>query len=560
MTDDTTGSRSRTRRAVLYCRVSTDEQAEHGTSLADQARRCERYALDRGWQVVDRFVDEGVSGATPDRPALNRLVSAAGENAFDVVVVTDPDRLSRDLVDGLVIERELASSAVEVVYLIQPAMSTLERQLRGVIAEEERRKIRDRVSRGQRSVAEAGYWPGGPPPYGYKLERAARGRARLAINPAEAAVITAIIDAFLDDGLTTHEIATELNAKNVPTPGASRRTSGAVAARWSHQRVRATLAAAERLAGTWTYSQHADAIEVPIPPIVTPTRAEQIRARLSATSSGPRRPTRRHFFLFAQRITSACGAPMYCYARPDSSGHAYRCSNRSPERGPDQCDCRPANALIVETAAWDTIAQQLTNPRRLARLAGLAATATTKTGGDDDLAAIDRKIRRIETALATQIAELLAAGTDPGAITRAKHQLENQLRDLRQHRTRLIGWAAQRHDHATQLARLHRLAESARNALLHPSDELKAHVIDLLDTRIRVLRTDPCPTCLGKGLLPRNQTTDEWARHHTGSICPTCRRAKAIPIIEISGLLPIIDHLSATPDAPTVAFRLRAAN
>ncbi len=153
---------SRSTRAALYSRVSTDEQAERGTSLTDQLRRAAAYCETNGWEVVDEFVDDGVTGATIDRPALQQLLRSARANAFDVVVVTDPDRLSRDLVDGLVLERELARADVSVVYLVQPTMSTLERQLRGVIAEEERRKIRDRMTRGIRSIRGGGLLARGP--------------------------------------------------------------------------------------------------------------------------------------------------------------------------------------------------------------------------------------------------------------------------------------------------------------------------------------------------------------------------------------------------------------
>jgi site-specific DNA recombinase len=139
-----------------------------------------------------------VSGATITRPALSQLMADAAARMFNRVIVTDPDRLSRDLVDGLVIERDLTTTGVEVTYLVQPAVRILERQIRGVIAEEERRKTRERPSRGLRAVATARYWTGGPPPYGYQLQATPSRRNQLAINPAEAAVIVEMIDAIID--------------------------------------------------------------------------------------------------------------------------------------------------------------------------------------------------------------------------------------------------------------------------------------------------------------------------------------------------------------------------
>ena len=109
-------------RAAIYCRVSTEDQAERGTSLTDQQDRCTAFCQTESWIVAGLYVDDGISGATTERPELNRLLADARRGDFDRVVVTDPDRLSRDLVDGLIIERDLAARDVEVVYLIQPSM------------------------------------------------------------------------------------------------------------------------------------------------------------------------------------------------------------------------------------------------------------------------------------------------------------------------------------------------------------------------------------------------------------------------------------------------------
>ena len=545
------------RRAVLYCRVSTDEQAERGTSLGDQADRCAGYCAERGWELVERFIDDGVSGSTTDRPALNLLLEGARQQLFEVLVVTDPDRLSRDLVDGLVIERELAARGVEVVYVIQPTMGTLERQLRGVIAEEERRKIRERTSRGLRAVAAAGHWPGGPPPYGYRVRPLPKGRGRLEIDPDEAAVLTAMINALVDDQLTTLEIAAVLNTREVPSPSARRRATNQGATRWTHRRVRGTLAAATCIAGTWTYGRGQMSLTIDVPPIVSVTRLHQLQDRLAQTSTGPGATARKHFFLFARRATSQCGQPMYGYARADSAGRTYRCAMSTSDRGPDRCDCRRVNAEIVESAAWETIAAELTDPERLTRLAGLALTASSEPQADD-IATIERRIRRIEKALGGQIAELLAGGRDPAVIAHATAQLEDELRTLRQHRARLVQWAAQRNDRATKLDRVQRLAQSAKAALVDPSDGLKAQVVTLLDTRIRVLDTTPCPTCQGKGLLRRGQQPHAAARHHTGDICPTCHRSKVLPLLEISGLLPLVEDLAAAPTGPAIPFKLRS--
>lgn len=548
-------------RAAIYCRVSTDEQAERGTSLADQRVRCEGYCRAEAWTVVATYIDDGVSGATTQRPELSRLIDDSRRGIFDRVVVTDPDRLSRDLVDGLILERDLAAGGVEVVYLIQPTMGTLERQIRGVIAEEERRKIRERTSRGLRSVAAAGHWPGGAPPFGYRIHKRDDGRSDLVLNEAEAAVLTRMIDALVDRRLTTWELADELNLEGVPTPSAGRRLSNSGSGRWTHRRVREVLSTARGIAGEWTYNTAAGTFTIAVPAIITQQRLEQLRDRLAATSTGANATARKHNFLLARRVTSECGSPMHCYCRPDGTGRVYRCSMSTPDRGPDRCDCQRSSADAIENAAWELVAHELTDPLRLERLAGLAATSNQPgdpAGEIGDVRALDRKIKRLETAIGSQIADLLADGTDPAVVREASQQLERQLAILRSQRDTALRWATARADQAAQVKRIHRLSASAKSALSNPTPELKARIVGLLDLQVTVVGHAPCNVCEGKGLLPDSPDHPDLRRRHTGMICPNCNRYRSLPVIELRGLLPDADNLPDLADTTGFPFTLRS--
>ena len=86
----------KSKRAVIYARVSTLEQVD-GTSLQTQVETCERYARGCGYRVIERFVDEGVSGAKASRPALDRLIRRAKGGGVDVVVVAKLDRFGRSM-------------------------------------------------------------------------------------------------------------------------------------------------------------------------------------------------------------------------------------------------------------------------------------------------------------------------------------------------------------------------------------------------------------------------------------------------------------------------------
>src|SRR5580658_39436 len=88
-------------RVVGYCRVSTTEQADDGSSLASQQQQITGYAMMKGWQVAEFYVEAGVSGSVPlaDRIEGNRML--AGLQAGDIVISAKLDRAFRSAADAL---------------------------------------------------------------------------------------------------------------------------------------------------------------------------------------------------------------------------------------------------------------------------------------------------------------------------------------------------------------------------------------------------------------------------------------------------------------------------
>lgn len=546
--------------AAIYCRVSTEEQAESGTSLSDQARRCEAYCSEMGWLAAGTFVDDGVSGARVDRPALTQLIEAAAQERFSKVVVTDPDRLSRDLVDGLLLERQLANHGVEVVYLVQPAMGTLERQLRGVIAEEERRKIRDRTSRGLRAVAEAGNWPGGPPPYGYEIDSSGT-HSRLVICEPEADAIRWMIAMLVDERWSTTRVADELNERQVPTAATARRRTNRGNTRWTHHRVRHLLLNTKGIAGEWVYKTGGGEFRIELPAIVTVERLQQLHRRLDATSTGTGAAAKKYSYLLSGRITSPCGNMMHGMSKPGGVARVYRCKRCVASLREDRCYCRRVSADAVESAVWELLAEALTDPGRLAKLAGLVEMTNAQPTDIADIKVLDRKIEHLESALGTQIAALLARGADAEAVSAASRQLEANLASLKAQRSKLIRWNAARMDRALALERAQRFAAAATSALANADDTTKRNVLDLLEIAVTVTDSRPCPECAGRGLVPSGSPARTQPRGHTGDICPTCRRHKYMPVIEVRGLLPEVgDFPPKRTDDDTIPFTLRSVS
>src|SRR6516225_8577256 len=111
-----------TKRAAIYVRVSTDKQSE---SVENQDRLLRQIAERRGWDVVDVYKDEGISGAKgrDKRPDLNRMLNEPSRRKFDVVMAWAIDRVGRSLIDLLGIIQHLEGAGVDL-YLDQQHIDT----------------------------------------------------------------------------------------------------------------------------------------------------------------------------------------------------------------------------------------------------------------------------------------------------------------------------------------------------------------------------------------------------------------------------------------------------
>src|SRR3712207_2813727 len=85
-----------TKRAILYARVSTEEQARSGYSLAQQLEALREYAAREGYEVLEEVVDPGHSGASLERPGMDRVRDLVAAGGVAVVLAQDRDRFARE--------------------------------------------------------------------------------------------------------------------------------------------------------------------------------------------------------------------------------------------------------------------------------------------------------------------------------------------------------------------------------------------------------------------------------------------------------------------------------
>src|ERR1019366_2251371 len=290
-------------RAVVYLRVSTEDQAEM-YGLATQRHACQKLAVDRGWTIFRELVDD-TSGKYIDRPGLNevRRMVAAGEAA--VVLTYSVDRLSRINIDVLTLYAELRKSAI-VEFATENFPDTPAGRLflsfRASIGAYEREVILARTQAGMIAKAKSGKIPGGLAPYGYRLVE-----GHYVIHDAEAAVVKQIY-AWAANGIPQRDIARRLNERGVKPYRADK---------WGKTSV-GRITGHEVYAGTAVYNARhrkktirtaEEPIEIPVPPIIARSVYEAVvTARAKNQEMLVGRPSRD--YMLTSILRCSCGKRM----------------------------------------------------------------------------------------------------------------------------------------------------------------------------------------------------------------------------------------------------------
>jgi DNA invertase Pin-like site-specific DNA recombinase len=240
-------SRSASSQAVVYRRVSTDEQKESGAGLEAQIDSCTAYAQRSGLEIAGEFSDEGISGAAPldKRPGLMNALALVGPG--DVLVVAKRDRLGRDpivvaLIEAAVIRQggRVVSAAGEGTEGDDPT-SILMRRIIDAFAEYERLIIKSRTFAALAAKRKRGQRTGSIPMGLMLFDDGARSKTdrplALVPCPEDLDVVELILE-LAALGLSLRKIAAELTARGIPGKrGITKRSTGL----WSHSSVSKVL-------------------------------------------------------------------------------------------------------------------------------------------------------------------------------------------------------------------------------------------------------------------------------------------------------------------------------
>lgn len=386
-------------RVALYARVSSDKQADELTIRSQIAALRQRIAQDQC--VIDDelcFLDEGYSGGTVIRPALEKLRDLAHAGGIDRLYVHSPDRLARKYAYQVVLLEEFRRCQVDVVFLNdvhkdRSPESELLVQVQGMIAEYERAKILERTRRGRRFAARQGKVSAiAHAPYGYRYvnRRDGGGEARYEIIPEEARIVQEMFAWVAVERLSLAAVARRLAEQGVPTATGKLRWDPATVrgilrnpaytgiAKYGKTRLvprgqprRAKrgdppVPRQEKVAQATSLAEQED---IPVPALIRPEWFQTAAAVLEENRRRQREQRKGATFLLSGLLLcQRCGSA-YCGRRVKSGPYVYyRClgTDRYRHGGEAPCNNRSVNGC-VEEAVWSDLCALLKDPQRMQR-------------------------------------------------------------------------------------------------------------------------------------------------------------------------------------------------
>jgi len=322
------------KKAAIYVRVSTGQQAEEGHSLQNQKDACTEYAETHDLQVVKVYEDAGVSGTTDDRPEMQKALKES--DGFEHLVIYDSSRLGRtqDVNSGL---RALFTKAGVTIHSVNEggALQPNTQMAIWMTAVMDARAASENLDRstksrsGKYSAVKAGNLQIGNPPFGYDLirkgmnARGKGGKSVLIINQAQAVGVRKAFKLF-NQGKSIGEIFRQLQKARIKKPNGKK---------WTRENVKDMLER-ETYAGKWTYGKTQSfkddrarkSVSVKVPKIITPAVYKNAQVQLKANSKKNSNAVK-HSYLLRGRIECSQCRQVYvarAQSRKDKNGKVNR--------------------------------------------------------------------------------------------------------------------------------------------------------------------------------------------------------------------------------------------
>jgi site-specific DNA recombinase len=377
---------------ALYVRVSTNRQQQTQTIEQQLARLRAKVTTEPHWHLADEHVyrDDGYSGASLNRPGLDRLRDHAALGAFELILITAPDRLARKYVHQVLLIDEMQRRGCQVEFLERPMSDDphdqLLLQIRGVVAEYERSLIAERMRRSRQAKLRSGtLLPWTSAPYGYILDpERPRDPGRVRVDPVKAEIVKQIFAWYTDPQTpaTLYWVAKTLSERQIPTPRGGQR--------WNVASVRGILRSPAYAGTAYSGRTHpapaqrrksalqpvgpgqsqqpapvAEWIAVRVPAIVSQDTFDLAQQRLAQNQQMARRNNSEHDYLL-RGLVSCAQCQLAATGRMLSPGYAYYvCRGRTDAlriANGARCTARYAPADALDQLVWQDLCGLLAEP------------------------------------------------------------------------------------------------------------------------------------------------------------------------------------------------------
>jgi site-specific DNA recombinase len=507
---------------ALYARVSSEQQTEAKTVESQVADlRAKIAARGETLAAEQEFVDDGYSGATLIRPALERLRDVIAAGGIDRLYVHCPDRLARNYAHQVLLLDEFTRAGVEVVFLNREVGQTPEDQLllqvQGMIAEYERAKILERSRRGKRHGAQVGSVSVlSCAPYGYRYvnKQDSGGEARFDIILEEARVVRQIFEWVGRDRCTIGEVQRRLNQAKEPTRTGKtvwdRATiwgilknpayKGEAAFGKTHLEPLRPRLRAQRGRSMQPKRAHSTQdvprehwISIPVPALVDAVLFEAVASQLQENQQRARVQQRGARYLLQGLLGCSCCGYAY-YGKPISpsarKGHErsyayYRCIGSDAYRfgGVRLCWNKQLRTDLIDEAVWNEVCRLLEEPERLEqeyRQRMLAKEAPSELQG------LEKQVGRLRQGLTR-----LIDSYSEGLINKAEFEppitrMRERINQLEEHQQQLRDEAGLEQELRLILGRLEDFTSRVKEGL-HAADwSTRREIIRALVKRVEI--------------------------------------------------------------------------
>lgn len=509
-------------RVAAYVRVSTSRQVKLET-IEQQLEMVSRYAREKGWELAeeDVFRDDGYSGTTLKRPALDALRDKARMRELEVVVVPSPDRLARNYVHQMVLIEELEKAGCKVEFVERPMSSEpndqLLLQIRGAVAEYERTLLSERMRRGRLAKYKAGLLlPWTHTPYGLQVDPdRPRDPAGVSLDEAKTAVVAEIFASYLQPGATLFGVCRHLREMGVPAPRGGKGWSTATlrgiltnpvyAGKVYAGRVRYRPPKIRRSATHPIGHPHDSAVPLPeeewvfvaqVPAVVSQRQFDLAREKLSKNRSFARRNNKTNEHLL--RALVSCGECMQASIavaktfgkNNDRKQRYYVCSgkfNKAHTIPEEKCPSRYAPAEQLDEIVWKDLCEVLTHPESITD-----ALRRAHGGGwlPQELKARQENLHQGRSALARQLERLTEAYLGEviplAEYQRRREDLEQRDEALASQEKQLQAQSHQRMELAGVAGSIEDFCERVRGGLAEATFEQRRKLVELLIDRVIV--------------------------------------------------------------------------